>query len=87
MEYGGNLRNANGWPNDRPKVCRMKCHAVHALVAILSVAAFAIACAPERDAGRNELRRGNGSEPDSIDPQLARMEAAMNRSASRSSIS
>jgi ABC-type oligopeptide transport system substrate-binding subunit len=24
-----------------------------------------------------ELRRGNGSEPDSIDPQLARMEAAM----------
>ena len=29
------------------------------------------------DASLRELRRGNGSEPDSIDPQLARMEAAM----------
>ena len=29
------------------------------------------------DDSATELRRGNGSEPDSIDPQLARMEAAM----------
>ena len=28
-------------------------------------------------AASQELRRGNGTEPDSIDPQLARMEAAM----------
>jgi oligopeptide transport system substrate-binding protein len=47
------------------------------LAAILAAAALAIACAPERNAAPNELRRGNGSEPDSIDPQLARMEAAM----------
>jgi oligopeptide transport system substrate-binding protein len=36
------------------------------------------ACAPKPDDNAaRELRRGNGSEPDSIDPQLARMEAAM----------
>ena len=32
---------------------------------------------PPPPAALQELRRGNGTEPDSIDPQLARMEAAM----------
>src|SRR5262245_15849511 len=46
--------------------------------ALLALAACLSACGagPDADAG-HELRRGNGSEPDSIDPQLARMEAAM----------
>jgi len=36
------------------------------------------ACGPQSDESAAQvLRRGNGSEPDSIDPQLARMEAAM----------
>ncbi|HEY7754228.1 MAG TPA: peptide ABC transporter substrate-binding protein [Steroidobacteraceae bacterium] len=40
--------------------------------------ALVAACGGGGDAAAaNELRRGNGSEPDSIDPQLARMEAAM----------
>jgi len=48
-----------------------------ALAAVLAVGPL-VACAPRDDAGAaSELRRGNGSEPDSIDPQLARMEAAM----------
>jgi ABC-type oligopeptide transport system substrate-binding subunit len=46
--------------------------------AALAVCAGAFAgCSRERAADVPELRRGNGSEPDSIDPQLARMEAAM----------
>jgi oligopeptide transport system substrate-binding protein len=32
---------------------------------------------PAQDAGRAELVRGNGSEPDSLDPQLARMDSAL----------
>ncbi len=49
-----------------------------ALGALLAGAATLAACTPGTDrAAANELRRGNGSEPDSIDPQLARMEAAM----------
>jgi oligopeptide transport system substrate-binding protein len=32
---------------------------------------------PASDAGRAELVRGNGSEPDSLDPQLARMDSAL----------
>jgi oligopeptide transport system substrate-binding protein len=55
----------------------MRRRAVHALAAIFAAAALAIACTPRQEAASNELRRGNGSEPDSIDPQLARMEAAM----------
>ena len=57
----------------------MKRGAVFALAAVLGAAAVALAaCSPGRGAAdTNELRRGNGSEPDSIDPQLARMEAAM----------
>jgi ABC-type oligopeptide transport system substrate-binding subunit len=49
-----------------------------ALAALLAAASALPACGakPGADAVR-ELRRGNGSEPDSIDPQLARMEAAM----------
>jgi ABC-type oligopeptide transport system substrate-binding subunit len=49
-----------------------------ALAALLAAAATFAACTPGTDdAAASELRRGNGSEPDSIDPQLARMEAAM----------
>jgi len=49
-----------------------------ALAAFLAAAAFLGACGPKtEEAATAELRRGNGSEPDSIDPQLARMEAAM----------
>jgi ABC-type oligopeptide transport system substrate-binding subunit len=49
-----------------------------ALLAALFAACVLAGCGPgaETDAAP-ELRRGNGSEPDSIDPQLARMEAAM----------
>lgn len=48
------------------------------LAAALAAAALLPACDAGQDAASaNELRRGNGSEPDSIDPQLARMEAAM----------
>ena len=45
----------------------------------IPVAACVLAgCGPGAETGAaQELRRGNGSEPDSIDPQLARMEAAM----------
>lgn len=44
----------------------------------LALAAALCACSPVPDtSAASELRRGNGSEPDSIDPQLARMEAAM----------
>ncbi len=46
--------------------------------ALVAAAAGLSACSPGPDAAAaHELRRGNGSEPDSIDPQLARMEAAM----------
>jgi len=38
---------------------------------------FAARETPPPPAASQELRRGNGTEPDSIDPQLARMEAAM----------
>ncbi len=56
----------------------MKHRAVFALAALLAAAAAFSACSPRSDSqSANELRRGNGSEPDSIDPQLARMEAAM----------
>lgn len=49
-----------------------------ALAALLALLAGAFAgCAGPDEAPAAELRRGNGSEPDSIDPQLARMEAAM----------
>jgi ABC-type oligopeptide transport system substrate-binding subunit len=52
--------------------------AVFALAAILAAGAMLGACGPATEEPRtSELRRGNGSEPDSIDPQLARMEAAM----------
>ncbi|HXV39851.1 MAG TPA: peptide ABC transporter substrate-binding protein [Steroidobacteraceae bacterium] len=43
----------------------------------LVAAALAGCGAGDMAAAAGELRRGNGSEPDSIDPQLARMEAAM----------
>ena len=47
------------------------------LAALLAAFVFA-GCGPKAEIGApQELRRGNGSEPDSIDPQLARMEAAM----------
>lgn len=47
------------------------------LAALLAAFVFA-GCGPKTEsAAVPELRRGNGSEPDSIDPQLARMEAAM----------
>ena len=49
-----------------------------ALAAILAAGAFLAGCGEKtEEAATSELRRGNGSEPDSIDPQLARMEAAM----------
>ncbi len=56
----------------------MKAGAALALAAMLAACAWLTACGsnPHGDSVR-ELRRGNGSEPDSIDPQLARMEAAM----------
>ena len=55
----------------------MKRRAVLA-AALLAAAATLSACSPAPDGGdARTLRRGNGSEPDSIDPQLARMEAAM----------
>ncbi len=51
------------------------------LASFLTVCAAACAivagCGGQEAPGAHELRRGNGSEPDSIDPQLARMEAAM----------
>ena len=48
------------------------------LAAILGSAwYFAAREAPPPTAAPQELRRGNGTEPDSIDPQLARMEAAL----------
>ncbi len=58
----------------------MKRPAFGALVAWIAcgtLAAAAAGCAREEARAALELRRGNGSEPDSIDPQLARMEAAM----------
>ncbi len=49
-----------------------------ALAAFFAAALLLAGCGPREDApAARELRRGNGSEPDSIDPQLARMEAAM----------
>lgn len=49
-----------------------------ALFAALLAACVLASCGPGPETGAaQELRRGNGSEPDSIDPQLARMEAAM----------
>lgn len=58
---------------------RRRSLATASLLAALALAAGAIAgCGPGVVApAAGELRRGNGSEPDSIDPQLARMEAAM----------
>jgi oligopeptide transport system substrate-binding protein len=47
------------------------------LAACALVAAALAGCEAGDPAATGELRRGNGSEPDSIDPQLARMEAAM----------
>ncbi|MGH8249719.1 MAG: peptide ABC transporter substrate-binding protein [Steroidobacteraceae bacterium] len=48
------------------------------LAALLAAGAWLGGCRPGTDSSALlELRRGNGSEPDSIDPQLARMEAAM----------
>jgi len=53
-------------------------HASLALAAMLAACAALAGCGGDADdATLRELRRGNGSEPDSIDPQLARMEAAM----------
>jgi oligopeptide transport system substrate-binding protein len=46
-------------------------------VAALAAAALLSGCGIGDSGDVRELRRGNGSEPDSIDPQLARMEAAM----------
>jgi oligopeptide transport system substrate-binding protein len=43
---------------------------------VLAASLSACGAGPQGNDGL-ELRRGNGSEPDSIDPQLARMEAAM----------
>jgi oligopeptide transport system substrate-binding protein len=49
-----------------------------ALAALLAACALLTACGGGKSPDAlQELRRGNGSEPDSIDPQLARMEAAM----------
>ena len=53
-------------------------HASLALAAMLAACAALAGCGGDADdATLRELRRGTGSEPDSIDPQLARMEAAM----------
>jgi ABC-type oligopeptide transport system substrate-binding subunit len=46
-------------------------------VALLAACVLAGCGTKSGSAATSELRRGNGSEPDSIDPQLARMEAAM----------
>jgi len=56
----------------------MRRRAALALATILAASALLPGCGskPPPEATQ-ELRRGNGSEPDSIDPQLARMEAAM----------
>ena len=53
--------------------------AIFALIAAGLGAAwyFAARETPQAAATSQELRRGNGTEPDSIDPQLARMESAM----------
>lgn len=52
--------------------------AVSSLAALALMAGAIAGCgANDATAAAGELRRGNGSEPDSIDPQLARMEAAM----------
>ncbi|MGQ0430729.1 MAG: peptide ABC transporter substrate-binding protein [Gammaproteobacteria bacterium] len=51
--------------------------ALLALAAALVLGAGAFAGCGQEAPAAGELRRGNGSEPDSIDPQLARMEAAM----------
>jgi ABC-type oligopeptide transport system substrate-binding subunit len=50
-----------------------------AALAAAAIAALCLAagCGPGSSSDAKELLRGNGSEPDSIDPQLARMEAAM----------
>ena len=48
-----------------------------ALAAMLAVGSLVACGGGGADDSATELRRGNGSEPDSIDPQLARMEAAM----------
>jgi oligopeptide transport system substrate-binding protein len=55
----------------------MRRRAALALAATFAAAACLPACKPHEETAARELRRGNGSEPDSIDPQLARMEAAM----------
>jgi oligopeptide transport system substrate-binding protein len=56
----------------------MNHRAVLAFAALFAACALLTACGRGNDDGTTrELRRGNGSEPDSIDPQLARMEAAM----------
>jgi ABC-type oligopeptide transport system substrate-binding subunit len=56
----------------------MRRGAALALAAMLAASACLAACgAGGGGDSAQELRRGNGSEPDSIDPQLARMEAAM----------
>ena len=47
------------------------------LAAMLAVGSLVACGGGGADDSATELRRGNGSEPDSIDPQLARMEAAM----------
>ncbi len=48
-----------------------------ACAAALALSAAMFAGCGQGAPAAGELRRGNGSEPDSIDPQLARMEAAM----------
>ncbi len=56
----------------------MRQRAVLALAALCAALLPMAGCGPATDEqAARELRRGNGSEPDSIDPQLARMEAAM----------
>ncbi len=56
----------------------MRRRAVLALAALCAALLPVAGCGPATDGhAARELRRGNGSEPDSIDPQLARMEAAM----------
>jgi oligopeptide transport system substrate-binding protein len=57
-----------------------------ALLGVLAVVAFAFwrlqplgvdESRPEAPAARQQLERGNGAEPDSLDPQLARMDSAL----------
>ncbi len=56
----------------------MKRRSGFALALLVAAGALIDGCGPrDEPAAVRELRRGNGSEPDSIDPQLARMEAAM----------